>query len=47
MNAARADYTSTGLTINAINVTGGRYGIYAAHNGTGALSITATGDVVG
>lgn len=37
----------TSLTINANNVTGGTNGIYAIQNGSGALSITATGTVTG
>ncbi|MCP3671636.1 MAG: hypothetical protein GY814_14645, partial [Gammaproteobacteria bacterium] len=38
---------STDLTINAIDVTGGAYAINAKNYGTGALSITLTGAVVG
>ena len=37
----------TGLTIAAHNVTGYGSGIEALQNGAGALSITATGDVIG
>ncbi|MER8752804.1 hypothetical protein NKH57_26770, partial [Mesorhizobium sp. M1050] len=39
--------SSTDLTIEAANVSGGIYGISAEHHGTGALSITATGTVTG
>ncbi|TPJ41394.1 hypothetical protein [Mesorhizobium sp. B2-6-5] len=39
--------SSTDLTIEAANVSGGAYGIFAEHHGTGALSITATGTVTG
>jgi outer membrane autotransporter protein len=37
----------TDLTISAAAVSGGTYGISASNNGTGALSVTATGDVTG
>lgn len=43
INAATAD----NLTITANNTTGERYGIEARNNGTGALSITATGTTRG
>ncbi|MER8447153.1 autotransporter [Mesorhizobium sp. M1066] len=39
--------SSTDLTIETANVSGGVYGIFAEHHGTGALSITATGAVTG
>ncbi|WP_184871678.1 hypothetical protein [Mesorhizobium sangaii] len=39
--------SSTDLTIETTNVSGGTYGISAEHHGTGALSITATGTVTG
>ncbi len=35
------------ITINGTNANGGEYGIYAKHNGGGAVTVTATGDVVG
>ena len=37
----------TGLTINVASVSGGDNGIEALNDGSGALSITATGDVTG
>jgi len=37
----------TDLTISAAAVTGGRNGIYAVNNGTGATSVTVTGAVTG
>ncbi|MER9940115.1 autotransporter domain-containing protein [Mesorhizobium sp. M0088] len=36
-----------GLTIDAVAVSGGKYGIYAENQGTGVASITAKGDVMG
>jgi uncharacterized protein with beta-barrel porin domain len=39
--------TPTSLTISATSVSGGRDGIRARNNGTGALSITTTGTVTG
>ncbi|RUZ74152.1 hypothetical protein EN943_24820 [Mesorhizobium sp. M7A.F.Ca.US.006.01.1.1] len=36
-----------GLTIDAVTVSGGKYGIYAENQGTGVTSITAKGDVTG
>ncbi len=40
-------YTGTDLTILAVGVTGGDYGIEARNYGAGALSVTATGPVEG
>ncbi|WP_292632698.1 autotransporter [Mesorhizobium sp.] len=39
--------SSTNLTVETANVSGGVYGIFAEHHGTGALSIIATGAVTG
>jgi outer membrane autotransporter protein len=39
--------TDGGVTVNANVVTGGDEGIYADNNGTGALTVTATGAVTG
>ncbi|WP_197431088.1 autotransporter outer membrane beta-barrel domain-containing protein [Aliiruegeria sabulilitoris] len=38
---------ATDMTISAANVTGGDTGIYAIHHGSGALSVTTTGQVSG
>ena len=43
----RVDHYGTDLTINAVDVSGGSYGITAYHYGTGAFSITTTGTVTG
>lgn len=42
-------YASTGtdLTVSAAAVNGGQFGIYAENYGTGALSVTTTGPVIG
>lgn len=45
--AARNEADGTGLYIVVSSVTGGSDGISASNNGTGALSITATGAVTG
>ena len=37
----------TGLTVNAIDSNGGRTGIFAENDGSGALSITSTGSATG
>jgi hypothetical protein len=50
IKAFSANTASTTLEINSSassNVTGGLHGIYAVHNGTGTLSVTALGDVTG
>ncbi|MEJ6595137.1 hypothetical protein, partial [Parasphingorhabdus sp.] len=41
------DTPGTDLTVSAAAVSGGKYGILANNAGTGALSVTATGDVSG
>ena len=44
---ARTGLSGTGLTVSAGTVTGGKTGIKAVGSGTGSLSVTATGAVVG
>ncbi|QWK81199.1 autotransporter outer membrane beta-barrel domain-containing protein [Ochrobactrum sp. BTU1] len=43
---AQNDYSSTDLTIQAVDVSGGDVGIFAQNNGSGAFSLTSTGKVV-
>ncbi len=46
-NGYRDDKRATTMTIQAVDVTGGRNGIFATHSGSGTLSITTTGTVQG
>ncbi|MEO9599912.1 autotransporter outer membrane beta-barrel domain-containing protein, partial [Parasphingorhabdus sp.] len=45
--SARNNSAGTDLTINAVDTTGGRYGILALNEGSGALSVSSTGTVTG
>lgn len=47
LNNAAGDTDITFTDTNASNITGGSDGIFARNNGTGALSVTTTGAVVG